>query len=212
MFRLCGLFVISVLPSFAQANWTGPYSACMNSKELTKTGHMRVGVRYDLSNAVIVKQFHRAFDFWATVLDADFFDEPSASCAIAIVTGTEATLYGGTVVARSQLPDRPNFNGWIAIDPRANTYLEQSEAVAIWIHEIGHLLGLKHSRSAGSLMYYIDVDAHSRLEAADLRALASLHTLRPILQTQLKIHSDHGVPGRLRNEESEWHYLDTGAR
>lgn len=185
MFKLCALLVISVLPSLGQANWTGPYNACLNSHELRKAGHMRVGVRYDISNAIIVEQFHQAFDFWATVLDAEFFDEPSASCAIAVVTGTNEILHGRMVVARSQLPDRPNFNGWIAIDPRANAYLEQSEAVAIWIHEIGHLLGLKHSRSAGSLMYYIDVDAHSRLEAADLRALASLHTLRPIPQAQL---------------------------
>jgi hypothetical protein len=185
MLKLCGLFLIWALPLLARhANWTGPYSPCLNSNELRKTGHMRLGVRYDISNAIIVEKFHHAFAFWAKVLDAEFFDEQSTSCAIAVVGATKAILDERMMVARSQFVDRQEFSGWIAVDPMASTYLKQTEAVAMWIHEIGHLLGLKHSRSARSLMYYIDVDADSSLEPADLRTLASLHALRPILALQ----------------------------
>jgi hypothetical protein len=45
---------------------------------------------------------------------------------------------------------------------------------------IGHLLGLKHNPSAASLMYYIDVEATNKVDSADLRALALLHSFRPI--------------------------------
>jgi hypothetical protein len=139
---------------------------------------MRIGVRYDLADPVVARQFHRAFDFWSTLLDAEFYDEQSASCAVAIVDGSKAVLNKTGVVARAQLPDRLEFYGWIAVDPKASTYLADDEAVAIWIHEIGHLLGLKHNPSPASLMYYMDADAKSKLDAADLRALASLHAFR----------------------------------
>ncbi len=183
--KILGPLFIFALPCLAQqANWTGPYKPCANSAELKKTGHMSLGVRYDVSNPVIVQQFHRAFNFWSKLLDASFFDEQSPSCAIAIVSGTKAILDDKTIVARAQLPDRLNFRGWIAIDSEASTDLSQDEAVAVWIHEIGHLLGLKHNPSAGSLMYYIDADARSRLDAADLHALAELHALRSLHLTQ----------------------------
>jgi len=60
----------------------------------------------------------------------------------------------------------------------------RDEAGATWIHEAGHLLGLKHNPSADSLMYYIEVSAASTLDSADLRALALLHSFRHIPATQ----------------------------
>jgi Matrixin len=164
-----------------QTNWTGPYGPCLNSIELTKTGHMTIGVRYDISDRVVIQQFHRAFEFWATLLDADFHDDQSTSCAIAIVKGSDAVLqHRGTIIARAQLPDRLNFQGWIAIDPKASSYLADDEAIAVWIHEIGHLLGLKHNPSPSSVMFCVDIDGSSKLDSQDLRAIASAHALRPI--------------------------------
>jgi len=159
------------------ANWTGHYQPCRNNAQLRSAGHLHVGVRYDISDPLVIREFHQAFTFWSRILDADFFDEQSTSCAVAIVDGTNELL-SGLVVARAQLPDRADFEGWIAVDPKANAYLSHGEAVAIWAHEIGHLLGLKHNDSPKSLMYYIDVDAASRLDWRDLRALSRLHVLR----------------------------------
>jgi hypothetical protein len=164
-----------------QTNWTGPYKPCLNNTELRKTGHMSIGVRYDVSDRLVIQQLHRAFDFWAKLLDADFHDDHSSSCAIAIVEGTDAVLlHSRTIVARAQLLDRLNFQGWIAVDPRASSYLAGDEATAIWIHEIGHLLGLKHNPSPSSVMFCVDVDGSSKLDSQDLRAIASMHALRPI--------------------------------
>jgi hypothetical protein len=176
--KLYPLLLSVTTACFAQSvNWTGHYQPCRNNAELRSAGHLHVGVRYDISDPLVIQEFHQAFAFWSRVLDADFFDEQSTSCAIAIVNGPNELL-SRLVVARAQLPDRADFEGWIAVDPKASTYLSHGEAVAIWSHEIGHLLGLKHNDSPKSLMYYVDVDADSRLDSTDLRALSRLHALR----------------------------------
>jgi hypothetical protein len=179
MAKFFSLLALFAIPSLAQhANWTGPYQPCLNSAELKKTGHMSIGVRYDISDRHVIQQFHQAFDFWSRLLDVEFHDEQSIFCAVAILDGKKAVLDQKGVVARAQLPDRLEFHGWIAVDPRASTYLADDEAVAIWTHEIGHLLGLKHNPSAVSLMYYIDADATSKLDSMDLHALAVLLSFR----------------------------------
>jgi hypothetical protein len=82
------------------------------------------------------------------------------------------------MIARAQLSDRLDFSGWIAVDPDASKRLSDDEAVATWIHEIGHVVGLKHNPDPRSLMHYLDVDGTSELDKADLAALASLHAMR----------------------------------
>ena len=125
---------------------------------------MSIGVRYDISDRIVIQQFHRAFDFWEKLLDSDFHDDQSTSCAVAIVEGTDNLLpRHAAIVARAQLPDRLNFHGWIAVDRTASFYLGEDEATAIWIHEIGHLLGLKHNSSPTSIMFGIDVDDQASL-------------------------------------------------
>lgn len=186
-------------------NWTGPYQPCRNSGGLKNSRYLHIGVRYDISDPLIVQQFHQAFAFWAKVLDADFYDDQSTSCAIAIVPATHDQL-SGSAVAHAHLPDRANFQGWIAIDAKASAYLSPGEAVPIWTHEIGHLLGLKHNASPLSLMYFIDVDSTCRLDSTDLRALSRLHTLRdgaPVTTALwVKPGSDSPANGSSRQEHS----------
>jgi Matrixin len=79
----------------------------------------------------------------------------------------------------------------VAVDLKASTYFADDEAVAIWIHEIGHLLGLRHNPSAASLMFYI-VYATNEFDSADLRALASLHSFRPIHAIQYSTVDEYG--------------------
>ena len=56
------------------------------------------------------------------------------------------------MAARSQFPDRPAFQGWIAFNPGSK--LTQDEMFVVSVHEIGHLLGLPHNPSGSSMMYF----------------------------------------------------------
>jgi len=98
---------------------------------------------------------------------------------------TNAVLGHTNIVARTQFPDRIKSHGWIATDPRARTYLASDEVIPIWVHEIGHLLGLKHNPSPGSVFYFIDAGASSKLDSTDLRALALLHCFRSRLECSM---------------------------
>jgi hypothetical protein len=80
------------------------------------------------------------------------------------------------VVARAQFVEWQNFEGWIAFDPRAP--LTKSEMYLTAIHEIGHMLGLRHNPNPDSVMYYIDLEGPEVLDSYDLTSLAAHHKLR----------------------------------
>jgi hypothetical protein len=64
LLKLCPFLFALGCVCFAQpANWTGPYEPCRNSAELKGTEHLHIGVRYDVSDPVVIQQFHEAFEF-----------------------------------------------------------------------------------------------------------------------------------------------------
>ena len=79
----------------------------------------------------------------------------------------------------AQFPDRLDFQGWIAFNPAVA--LTKIELYRISVHEIGHMLGLRHNPNAKSLMYDLDLDSSESLDAADLASLAARHKLRAML-------------------------------
>jgi len=164
--------------SVPEANWSGPYRSCGNRTELLKSGHMQLGVRFDTSSAEIAAAFRRALGFWSNVLDAEFYEETSSACALAVVDGTPDVLRKAHNVARAQFVDLANFQGWIAFDPHASEYMTADEMYATAVHELGHLFGLRHNPRASSIMYYLDCDGTSTLDQADLQALALRHAVR----------------------------------
>jgi hypothetical protein len=82
----------------------------------------------------------------------------------------------GCIVARSQFPDRPAFQGWIAFNPRSKR--TEHEMFIVSVHEIGHLFGLPHNPRGSSVMFFLELDDSVSLIAADLNALAGRHRLR----------------------------------
>jgi len=171
-------FLAVVPASFADqrtTNWIGDFSPCESRFELLRHEPMRLGVKISTSNPILARQFRGAMDFWSQVLDMRWHDDPSATCAVQLVDGTPSILKK-TIVARAQFTDWDNFQGWIALNPRAP--LTQEEMFLTAVHEIGHIFGLKHNPSTRSVMYYLDLEGSEVLDREDLSALASRHRLR----------------------------------
>jgi hypothetical protein len=165
------------------SNWTGPYSACDQRGELLKHQAMDIGVKFSTSNPELEGEFRQALTFWSEVLDMKWHEDPTSSCSIQLVDGTPEILKR-SIVARSQFTDWDNFQGWIAFNPTAG--LTRTEMYLTAVHEIGHMLGLKHNPNARSVMYYLDLEGQEYLDATDLALLAARHKVR--------MHVRPGVP------------------
>lgn len=181
---LLWLLVPGLLAAEPAANWIADYPQCNQRSELLKRGPLNLGVRFNTTNAVLAQQFRRAMDFWATVLDLEWHEDSTQTCAMELSDGLrelfEPTPYN--MVARSQFPDRRGFQGWIVFNPAVK--LTPAESYRISIHEIGHMLGLKHSSNTRSLMYDLDLECSEELDATDLASLKARHKLRVSASTE----------------------------
>ena len=162
-------------------NWTGNYPPCNSHQNLVSLEHVDLGVRISTSNPVLARQFEEAMEFWSEIIDFDWHEDDSRTCSIELVDGApelfESPGSCTCVSARSQIPDRQLFQGWIAFNPAAK--LTEREMFKVSVHEIGHLLGLPHNPSGSSVMYFFELDGSGSLDAADLDVLAKRHRLRP---------------------------------
>jgi hypothetical protein len=181
---LCFSFTLATAK--ASPNWTGAYAPCVHNANLLNREHMDLGVRISTSNAVLEREFKRAMDFWARVLDIGWYEVASEDCSIQLVDGTPEVFAfdGGCVcaVARAQFPGKPGFQGWVAFNPTlAST---PDEMFRVSVHEIGHLFGLHHNPDISSVMFFSDFGQDASLDIGDLRALAAMHKLRQAILVQ----------------------------
>jgi hypothetical protein len=179
--RIIALLPVLTLPvSFADqrtANWEGDYPPCNQRYELLKHEQMNLGVKISTSNPVLAQQFRQAMNFWSHVVDLRWHEDDTNSCAMQLVDGTPEILKM-SIVARSQFTEWDNFQGWIAFNPKAP--LTSDELYLTAVHEIGHMLGLKHNPSVHSVMYYLDLEGTEVLDSSDLATLAGRHKLRVV--------------------------------
>ena len=170
------LVCFGVASAGTPTNWTANYPPCNRHSELFSQEHMVLGVRVATSNPVLAKQFRRAMDLWASILDLDWHEDDSQNCSIELVDGKRKLFQPAAIAARSQLPDRPHFEGWIAFNPRMR--LSEAELYRLSVHEIGHMLGLQHSSNAVSVMYSLELDNQEWLDLKDLASLSTHHKMR----------------------------------
>jgi Matrixin len=186
---------LSSVHAGSPANWSANYPPCNRHSELLSQGHMDLGVRVATANQVLARQFRRALDTWASILDLDWHEDDTQNCSIQLVDGERQLFHPAAVAARSQLPDRLYFDGWIAFNPGQT--LTEIELYRISLHEIGHVLGLQHSSNAMSVMYGFNLDNQDWLDLTDLVALAKHHKLRIATDKPVKLTSPDGGPSSL---------------
>ena len=175
---LLWLLVPGLLAAEPAANWSGDYPRCSHRSDLLKHGPLDLGVRFNTTNPLLAQQFRRAMDFWATVLDLEWHEDSAETCSMELSDG-QRELFEPTpnnMVARSQFPDRRGFQGWIVFNPAVK--LTPAESYRISVHEIGHMLGLKHNPNTRSLMYDLDLECSEELDATDIASLKAHHKLR----------------------------------
>ena len=160
-----------------QSNWNSADAPCAKYDDLRRPVLGEIGVKIDATGPW-ADGFRRAFSFWNAVLAANFHEETNLdSCAVRIVNaGTD--ILNNAMVARSQLTERSSFRGKIAVSPEAAKAMEQRCNVRRRRPRIGHMLGLKHSASSQSIMYFLNVNGTEILDRKDILDLSRCHKLR----------------------------------
>jgi hypothetical protein len=169
------LVCLGVAVGETPANWTANYPPCNRHSELLKQGHMDLGVRFATANPSLAVEFRRALNSWAKILDLDWHEDDTQNCSIELVDG-EPSLFEQHMVARSQFPDRLDFQGWIAFKPAQA--VSEADLYRVAVHELGHVFGLRHSSNGFSVMYGLNLEGLDWLDVDDLAALATHHKLR----------------------------------
>jgi len=159
----------------APGNWTGNYAPCNQHFELLKHDRMNIGVRFSTANHQVAFEFARALDFWAAIVDMNWYKDDGRNCSIQLVHGN-ASLLKHAEVARAQFPEARSFQGWIAFN--SSTNLSEADFFFTAVHEIGHLFGLPHNPHAFSVMYFLRLDGPVFLDELDLATLCGRHKLR----------------------------------
>jgi hypothetical protein len=160
-----------------RANWTSTEVPCANYDDLRNPVRGDIGVKIDATDPW-AEGFRRAFTFWNTVLAANFYEETDLdACAVRIVNaGPE--IVTKAIAARSQLTDRDNFRGKVAVNREAPKAMSNGALYGVAVHEVGHLLGLNHNASSQSIMYFLNVNGTEVLDRKDLLDLSTRHKLR----------------------------------
>jgi hypothetical protein len=163
-----------------QSNWTSLDAPCSKFDDLRKPLIGNIGVKIDAAEPW-ADGFRSALRFWNQVLAASFYEETNLNgCSIRIIDGGPGVV-SRTVAARSQIIELANFGGKIAVSRTAAKDMTNAEIYASAVHELGHMLGLKHNASSRSVMYFFNLKGTEALDGEDTLELSKRQVLQPAI-------------------------------
>jgi hypothetical protein len=143
-----------------RVNWSTTDQPCANYNDFKKYALGDIGVRIDVSDPAWAAAFRRALVFWNKVLDVNFYEEKNINaCALRITDGPLGMFADGHT-AFAQFTDLDGFEAKIVVLPQVP--LSPAGKFVNAVHEIGHIVDLRHNADPVSVMYP-DIENSSRL-------------------------------------------------
>jgi len=181
----------SLLIAVAGIAAPGPKAAtCSDAWRLTLPSPGKIGVYFDPKLPVRYRvAFAEALKYWEQTIDIGFHDEESLDAC-----GLEVTLEDKNtptdVLAESILPFDPSFDGAVRVNVGGSIdKIPDDKLVYVFVHELGHVFGLNHSKDQSSVMY-ADTTGGILLLPDDLKELSLYHrVIRPVHQiSNFEVH------------------------
>src|SRR5271163_3839478 len=150
-----------IAPSSARkVNWSTRDKPCANYNDLKKYALGDIGVKIDVSDPAWAAAFRRALVFWNKVLDVNFHEEKNINACALRITDGPLEMFGGGFTAFAQFADLDGFEAKIVVLPQVP--LRPAGKFVNAVHEIGHIVDLKHNPDPVSVMYP-EIENNSRL-------------------------------------------------
>jgi hypothetical protein len=176
-------------------NWSTSDKPCANYNDLKRYALGDIGVKIDVSDPAWAAAFRRALVFWNKVLDVNFHEEKNINACALRITDGPLVMFGGGYTAFAQFTDLDGFEAKIVVLPQVP--LSPAGKFVNAVHEIGHIVDLRHNPDPMSVMYP-DIENSSKLrEFANAVQYKITHTFnlrrilkpRPVLCRYLQIVS-----------------------
>lgn len=163
-----------------RVNWSTPDKPCANYNDLKKYDLGDIGVKIDVSDPAWAAAFRRALVFWNKVLDVNFHEEKNINACALRITDGPLVMFGGGFTAFAQFADLDGFEAKIVVLPQVP--LSPAGKFVNAVHEIGHIVDLKHNPDPKSVMYpFIENSSKLRqfANAVQYRVSHLRHILEP---------------------------------
>jgi hypothetical protein len=143
-----------------RVNWSTPDQPCANYNDLKKYALGDIGVKIDVSDPAWAAAFRRALVFWNKVLDVNFYEEKNINACALRITDGPLEMFADGHTAFAQFTDLDGFEAKIVVLPQVP--LSPAGKFVNAVHEIGHIVDLRHNLDPVSVMYP-DIENSSRL-------------------------------------------------
>jgi hypothetical protein len=134
-----------------RVNWSTSDKPCANYNDLKKYALGDIGVKIDVSDPAWAAAFRRALVFWNKVLDVNFHEENNINACALRITDGPLVMFGGGFTAFAQFADLDGFEAKIVVLPQVP--LSPAGKFVNAVHEVGHIVDLRHNPDPKSVMY-----------------------------------------------------------